>query len=139
MKTLWEKEKMLATSIFIFSQNVLLPFQHHFPTISCHSAPFYMSGYVWDIDYSKVCCVGLSICHSGNFYCPNLTDKYSAYIAEVRAQNSRVFSLNLERECFLKVQFLYDDRPAERDTCMLVMLHKECKFYYSFTNKGILT
>ena len=60
-------------------------------------------------------------------------EKYSAYLAEIKAESPRVFSLNLERQTFIKVQFLYEDkRVGERmmkkeETFMLVMLHKECK------------
>ncbi|XP_045167319.2 protein pigeon-like isoform X2 [Mercenaria mercenaria] len=52
-------------------------------------------------------------------------EKYSAYLAELKAQSPRVFSLNLERQTFLKVQFLYEDKPVEKETYMLVMLHRE--------------
>ncbi|KAL4225882.1 hypothetical protein ACF0H5_013870 [Mactra antiquata] len=52
-------------------------------------------------------------------------EKYNAFIAEIKAKNPRVFSLNLVRETFLKVQFLYEDKPAEKETFLLVMLHKE--------------
>ena len=34
LKTLWEKEKMLVTSIFSFSHNVFYPFQNNFQFLS---------------------------------------------------------------------------------------------------------
>ena len=55
------------------------------------------------------------------------TETYSAFIAELQAQR-RVFSLNLERHAFIKVQFLYTEGSSTKETYMLVMLHKECKF-----------
>lgn len=61
------------------------------------------------------------------------SEKYSAFLAEIKAESPRVFSLNLERQVFIKVQFLYedkrtDDRVKKEETYMLVMLHKECKY-----------
>ncbi|XP_076095546.1 protein pigeon-like [Mytilus galloprovincialis] len=52
-------------------------------------------------------------------------ETYSAYLAEIRAANSRVFSLNLERPHFLKIQFLYLGQPSAKECHMIVMLHKE--------------
>lgn len=51
-------------------------------------------------------------------------ETYNAYIAELQAHR-RVFSLNLERYTFIKVQFLYTDSTSDKETYMLVMLHKE--------------
>ncbi|XP_067683357.1 protein pigeon-like isoform X2 [Haliotis asinina] len=53
---------------------------------------------------------------------------YQAYLAELQASDTRVFSLNLERSNFLKVQFLYSshsDQSAPRESHLLVFLHKE--------------
>ena len=36
LKTFWEKEKMLVTSIFLFSQNVYLPFPKHMLKFESH-------------------------------------------------------------------------------------------------------
>ncbi|WAR24955.1 GSAP-like protein [Mya arenaria] len=52
-------------------------------------------------------------------------ETYSAYLAEIKAMSPRVFSLNLERQTFIKVQFLYEDKPAEKEANMIVMLHRE--------------
>ncbi|ESO95702.1 hypothetical protein LOTGIDRAFT_160255 [Lottia gigantea] len=55
-------------------------------------------------------------------------DKYSAFLAELQATGERVFSLNLERPNFLKVQFLYPSGKevnTTREAHMLVFLHKE--------------
>ncbi|XP_052285833.1 protein pigeon-like isoform X10 [Dreissena polymorpha] len=52
-------------------------------------------------------------------------ETYNAYLAEIKAANPRVFSLNLERHTFIKVQFLFEDKPVEKETYMLVMLHRE--------------
>jgi len=57
----------------------------------------------------------------------SIAEVYSAFLAEIKAPSPRVFSLNLERQTFIKVQFLYEDKPAEKETNMLVMLHKECE------------
>ena len=37
LKTLWEKEKMLETSIFSFSHNIFYPLQNKFQFFSCIS------------------------------------------------------------------------------------------------------
>ena len=58
-------------------------------------------------------------------------ENYSAFLAEIQAANSRVFSLNLERPHFLKVQFLYLGHPSAKECHMIVMLHKECKLILS--------
>ena len=34
LKTLWEKKKMLVTSIFFFSHNVFYPVKHNFNVLS---------------------------------------------------------------------------------------------------------
>ncbi|XP_046548624.1 gamma-secretase-activating protein-like [Haliotis rubra] len=55
-------------------------------------------------------------------------EMYQAYLAELQASDYRVFSLNLERRSFLKVQFLYSshsDQSAPRESHLLVFLHKE--------------
>ncbi|XP_046354825.2 uncharacterized protein LOC124134166 isoform X1 [Haliotis rufescens] len=55
-------------------------------------------------------------------------EMYRAYLAELQALETRVFSLNLERRNFLKVQFLYaslSDQSAPRESHLLVFLHKE--------------
>lgn len=52
-------------------------------------------------------------------------DVYTAFIAEIQVSNTRVFSLNLERSYFLKVQFLYSSQVSDKECHMIVMLHKE--------------
>ncbi|KAK7102915.1 protein pigeon-like [Littorina saxatilis] len=58
-------------------------------------------------------------------------DVYQAFLAELQSLDPRVFSLNLQRHCFLKVQFLYPDATppsrsgSARHSYMVVMLHKE--------------
>ncbi|BFZ09054.1 hypothetical protein BsWGS_12093 [Bradybaena similaris] len=55
-------------------------------------------------------------------------DVYQAYLAELQSVDKTVFSLNMERDTFLKVQFLYPDQPRQslnKDSDMLVFLHKE--------------
>ena len=74
-----------------------------------------------------------------------LTDLYQAFLAELQSTEPRVFSLNLKRHSFLKVQFLYPDvNPTSgsrsgsgsgssfpRHSCMIVMLHKECQWLFT--------
>ena len=51
-------------------------------------------------------------------------------MAEIQPQNT-VFYLNLERQHYLKLQFLYGQykgRVTSRESHLLVFLHKECKF-----------
>ncbi|XP_059179604.1 protein pigeon-like [Physella acuta] len=53
---------------------------------------------------------------------------YQAFLAELQSVDNIVFSLNMERTTFLKVQFLYSLQPGHshhRDSEMLVFLHKE--------------
>ncbi|KAL8623013.1 hypothetical protein ACOMHN_067319 [Nucella lapillus] len=65
-------------------------------------------------------------------------DLYQAFLAELQSLDTRVFSLNLQRYAYLKVQFLYPDptptpatgassasSPSSRHSYMVVMLHKE--------------
>ncbi|XP_033745955.1 protein pigeon-like isoform X2 [Pecten maximus] len=52
-------------------------------------------------------------------------DVYTAFIAEIQVSNTRVFSLNLERSNFLKVQFLYSSQVSDKECHMIVMLHRE--------------
>ncbi|XP_076447468.1 protein pigeon-like [Babylonia areolata] len=56
-------------------------------------------------------------------------DIYQAFLAELQSLDTRVFSLNLQRHAFLKVQFLYPEGTASgsasRHSHMVVMLHKE--------------
>ncbi|OWF35045.1 protein pigeon-like [Mizuhopecten yessoensis] len=52
-------------------------------------------------------------------------DVYTAFIAEIQVSNTRVFSLNLERSYFLKVQFLYSSQVSDKECHMIVMLHRE--------------
>ena len=59
-------------------------------------------------------------------YIFDISETYNAFLAELQAQK-RVFSLNLERHTFIKVQFVYTDTGSGKETYMLVMLHKECK------------
>lgn len=61
---------------------------------------------------------------------------YTAFLAEILEPN-RLFSLNIERINFLKVQFLHlttapgqGNEMLEREAYMLVFLHKECKLIY---------
>lgn len=61
-------------------------------------------------------------------------ETYSAYLAEIQAESSRVFSLNLERPHFMKIQFLYSGQPSTKECHMIVMLHKECKDF-SFSRR----
>ncbi|KAL3853844.1 hypothetical protein ACJMK2_017344, partial [Sinanodonta woodiana] len=56
---------------------------------------------------------------------------YSAFLAEIKAKNTRVFSLNLERPLFLKAQFLYVDSDSDKESRMIVLLHKESVGLYS--------
>ena len=60
-----------------------------------------------------------------------LSDIYKAYVAEIQPQNT-VFYLNLERQHYLKLQFLYGQykgHVTSRESHLIVFLHKECKFY----------
>ncbi|CAL1531807.1 unnamed protein product [Lymnaea stagnalis] len=53
---------------------------------------------------------------------------YQAYLAELQSVEKNVFSLNMERSTFLKVQFLYptqQGQPHNKESHMLVFLHKE--------------
>ncbi|KAK7496728.1 hypothetical protein BaRGS_00012135 [Batillaria attramentaria] len=56
-------------------------------------------------------------------------EEYQAFLTELQSLDTRVFSLNLKRSVFLKVQFLYPENntssASSRDSCMLVFLHKE--------------
>ncbi|XP_062594543.1 protein pigeon-like isoform X3 [Saccostrea cucullata] len=52
-------------------------------------------------------------------------DVYSVFLAETQATSTRVFSLNLERQHFIKVQFLYDSQTSDRESHLMVMLHRE--------------
>nr|XP_022297061.1 protein pigeon-like isoform X2 [Crassostrea virginica] len=52
-------------------------------------------------------------------------DIYSVFLAEIQATTTRVFSLNLERPQFIKVQFLYDSQESDRESHLIVMLHRE--------------
>ncbi|XP_060084414.1 protein pigeon-like [Ylistrum balloti] len=52
-------------------------------------------------------------------------DVYTAFIAEIQVAITRVFSLNLERSYFLKVQFLYSSQISDKECHMIVMLHRE--------------
>lgn len=65
-----------------------------------------------------------------------ILDVYTAFLAEILEPN-RLFSLNIERINFLKVQFLHlttgpgqGNEMLEREAYMLVFLHKECKLIY---------
>lgn len=63
-------------------------------------------------------------------------DVYQAYLAELQSMDKTVFSLNMERHTFLKVQFLYPDQPRQslnKDSDMLVFLHKECNYAQKFS------
>ncbi|XP_041349870.1 gamma-secretase-activating protein-like isoform X2 [Gigantopelta aegis] len=72
-------------------------------------------------------------------------DLFQAYLVELQASDSRVFSLNLEKSCFLKVQFLYPGHGEQmllKEAFLLVFLHKESVALYSiqlsrFGDKGI--
>ncbi|KAH9496359.1 hypothetical protein Btru_010715 [Bulinus truncatus] len=53
---------------------------------------------------------------------------FQAYLAELQSADKNVFSLNMERTTFIKVQFLYPDQHKQshsKDSEMLVFLHKE--------------
>lgn len=52
-------------------------------------------------------------------------DIYTVFLAEIQATSTRVFSLNLERQQFIKVQFLYDIQESDRESHLIVMLHRE--------------
>ncbi|XP_056000277.1 protein pigeon-like isoform X3 [Ostrea edulis] len=52
-------------------------------------------------------------------------DIYSVFLAEIQAKSTRVFSLNIERQQFIKVQFLYDSQASDRESHLLLMLHRE--------------
>lgn len=54
-------------------------------------------------------------------------DIYTVFLAEIQATSTRVFSLNLERQQFIKVQFLYDIQESDRESHLIVMLHRECE------------
>ena len=66
LKTLWEKEKMLVTSIFSFSHNVFLPFPK---TNSIFHSHFLSSANALNLDQSKILSFGkeLSLLYSLNF------------------------------------------------------------------------
>ena len=64
-----------------------------------------------------------------NTSCYQLSETYAAFLAEIKASNTRVFSLNLERPHFLKVQFLYENPASDRESHMIVMLHRECRSF----------
>nr|KAI8739763.1 protein pigeon-like [Biomphalaria glabrata] len=53
---------------------------------------------------------------------------FQAYLAELQSAEKNVFSLNMERSTFLKVQFLYPEQTKSshsKESDMLVFLHKE--------------
>ncbi|XP_012937680.1 gamma-secretase-activating protein [Aplysia californica] len=55
-------------------------------------------------------------------------DVYQAYLAELQSVEKIVYSLNIDRSSFIKVQFLYADQQGQehsRESNMLVFLHKE--------------
>ncbi|RUS84059.1 hypothetical protein EGW08_008171, partial [Elysia chlorotica] len=55
-------------------------------------------------------------------------DVFQGFLAELQSIEKIVYSLNMERSTFLKVQFLYPDQQGQthsRESSMLVFLHKE--------------
>ncbi|GFO44963.1 protein pigeon [Plakobranchus ocellatus] len=55
-------------------------------------------------------------------------DVFQGFLAELQSVDKIVYSLNMERSTFLKVQFLYPDQQGQthsRESSMLVFLHKE--------------
>ncbi|KAK3579419.1 hypothetical protein CHS0354_029728 [Potamilus streckersoni] len=63
---------------------------------------------------------------------------YSVFLAEIKAKNARVFSLNLERPMFLKAQFLYIDSDSDKESRMIVFLHRESVGLYSIPLTRVL-
>lgn len=61
-----------------------------------------------------------------------IVDVYEAFLAQLQSADKVIFSLNMERPTFLKVQFLYPDQPSNqnRESAMLVFLHKECEYLH---------
>ena len=64
MKTLWEKENILVTSIFSFSHNVLYPFQNKFSIFSFTYD--LLSANAFNLDQYKILLYGKELIHLYN-------------------------------------------------------------------------
>lgn len=110
------------------------------PLLFTYFKTFYGARYCTHLYYHFV--IDTGSCQTVYTFIP---DVYQAFLAELQSSDTRVFSLNLQRSAFLKVQFLHPDvnissgSNTSRDSHMLVFLHKECRFIHLTTCCSLFT